>query len=724
MLRGFFFLVIFWGASLAANDTYLFLRGYIGPDLITAVRGGLAEARTSDGGRLLIQVNSSSGDINEVLSFAQEIYDLKERRDKYVIVFVQGKAVGPAAILPFLADELIVTPMAVWGDIPYGVKGEMTTEQIATAARGLITDTIKHRETLRRLAIAMVDPHHQVANIPGSSFDPLVLNREQMESLGLVHEVLTDQAFASKFVTPDLREQPEKEIAYKRENIDLLKRYIQYSPTEENLFGYLHIGNDRSIDQSTYIYVKFALSDFVKKGVRAVILDLNTPGGEVLSALKIVNLLQRLDANEQIPVIAFVHNWAVSAGAMLAYACRFIAIEPNSLMGAAEPVIVGKEGGMTTASEKVNSALRAEFANLASFYGRNPLIAEAMVDKDIILVNRKGKITPLRSNEEVINSGSHPDVMITGPGKLLTLNAKEMVEFKVANFEVPLSPLPKITEEEQEKGMWPASKSLVFQEPFLKKIPHAVMVDYHDWRVGFFSILSHPAIATLLFVGLIIGLYIEINTPGFGVPGSIALGCLAFILLSSFASHAINWIEIIILCVGLILLALELFVIPGFGIIGIMGIVLTIIGLFALMLPGIDQINVFNPETFELVGMTFIERLAWLCGGLLFAIIVIVLLARFVSHRFFRFSKLVLKGEQESRAGYVSGIPRKMMPQKGELGETVSPLRPSGKVHVGESLYDAITLGGYIDKNVHIEVVKVEGSKVVVRQIKEEEKGC
>jgi len=188
------------------------------------------------------------------------------------------------------------------------------------------------------------------------------------------------------------------------------------------------------------------------------------------------------------------------------------------------------------------------------------------------------------------------------------------------------------------------------------------------------------------------------------------------------ASHAINWIEVIILCIGLILLALELFVIPGFGITGILGIVFMIVGLFALMLPGLASLNIFDPDTFRLVGQAFMERLAWLSGALIFAVIVIILLAKFFSHHYFRFSKLILKGEQESSKGYVSGIARELMPNEGDLGETVTPLRPSGKVHIGENLFDAITQGSFLETNVPVEVIRIEGNKVVVQPIEREKK--
>ena len=725
-MKQFFFFLLFFKAFLFAEDTYLHLKGYLGEDKLSFAKEKVNAAREEKGGRFIIKVNSSSGDLRSSLSLAQEIYDTKMKASKYVIVYIEGKAVGPAAVFPFLADEVIVTPLVAWGDIPYGVKDHMTPEQMRRAVSSLIDKDRNTSPTLYKLADAMIDPHYQLIYQNGQGvlerekkgkFDPLVLNLKGMKSLGVVDKVMDNETFVRSYIRVEEQQTEYAKVISAAEFKEEFEKYVSYSETEQNLIGYIHIGSKRPINQATYIYVKFALKDFVKKGVCFVVLDLDTPGGEVLAALKIVDLLQKLDVQDHIPVVAFVDNWAVSAGAMLAYACRFIGAQPSSLMGAAEPVILGKEGQMVTASEKINSALRAEFANLASFYGRNPLLAEAMVDKDLILVLRNHKIIKLNNEMEVINGGSSPDVIISERGKLITLNAKQMVDLGVTDFEVPFKSVPKVTNQERSEGIWPASKELIFQQPTLNKIPHAMMIDYQDWRVGFFAILTHPIVATLLFVGLVIGLYIEINTPGFGVPGSVALGCLALILLSSFASHAINWIEIIILCVGLILLALELFVIPGFGITGILGIILTIIGLFALMLPGIDRLNFLEPGTFKLVGVAFIERLAWLCGGLIFAIVMIILMAHFFSHRFFRFSKLILKGEQEKKEGYVSGVPRELMPDIGELGETVTPLRPSGKVHIGDNLFDAVCLTGYLEMNSAVEVVKIEGSKVVVKPL-------
>ncbi|WP_420420500.1 NfeD family protein [Simkania sp.] len=713
---------------MQAREDVLVVNGYLGHEEMGPVFKEVEKIKETVGGKVIVQLSSSSGDFQEVFSFAQNLFELRNNNDKLIVVYIQGRAVGPAAIIPFVADELLVTPYVAWGDIPYGVHYEMNWERARSMVKGLINQSLERAPVLVQLADAMIDPHHQLIYERGKpiieregskNFEPLILNLKGMQSLGLVSLVITDKEFEANYF-PD---KSAKDIAHLYKGIvtdyvtpaelqTKMKKHIHYSETEENLIGYLQLSTDHPIRQSTYLYFKFALEEFKKRKVRFVVINVDTPGGEVLSSLKIVDLLQKMDLEYGIPIIAYIDDWAVSAGAMIAYACRFIFVNPSSLMGAAEPVLA-KEGAMETAPEKVNSALRAEFSNLANFYGRNELLAQGMVDKDMILVIRNHQIVKLDSETQIRSGGSNPDILISGRGKLLTLNAKQLIDLGVADYKVDHS-VTYLEKLEDNALSWPAKKSPVFEQPYLKNIPHAVMISFEDWRITFFTVLSNPIIMSLLFIGLVIGFYIEINTPGFGIPGSIGLACLALILLASFSVEAIHWIELIILGAGLILLMIELFVIPGFGVVGILGIILTIIGLFALMLPGIDKLNFFHWDSFQLIGAVFLERLAWLSAALILSIVLIILLARFYSHRFFRFSKFVLHGEQE---GFVAGIPRELMPEEGELGETVTPLRPSGKVHIGEHLYDAMAQTGYLEKNMAIEVVRVEGSRLIVRPV-------
>lgn len=489
------------------------------------------------------------------------------------------------------------------------------------------------------------------------------------------------------------------------------QKHISFSPEGENFIGYLKIEKDRPIDNSTYIYCKMALQEYAKKNVSFVILELNTPGGEVFAAEKISRLLRDFDTQNKIPVVAFIDNWAISAGAMLAYASRFIVITNTSSMGAAEPVYL-KNGQMESASEKIKSALRSEFANLASFYGRDPLIAQAMVDSDLLLVWRDNLVVQLSGKEQILTS----DRLITEKGKLLTLNAEELMDFQVADRLVKPLVLEPITEQELSEGSWSFSKHPLYGDPFFSKIPHAKILSYQNWRVTFFSFLSHPVMASLLMIGLVIGFYMFIYTHGFGIATWIGLACLALMVLSSASIYTINWLELILFVTGIFLLALEIFVIPGFGVTGILGILFTFVGLFTMMMPSFKNIVfTFDTQHWNLLTFMAFERLAWFCGALVLSVLFILFLSSFLLPKFSRIHPLVLKGGEQE--GFLSGPDVTIYPLIHSLGVTVTSLYPFGKIRIDEKIYEAKAERGFLDKGEKIILVRVEGNAMIVRKI-------
>ncbi|MEI8347700.1 MAG: serine protease, partial [Pseudomonadota bacterium] len=159
----------------------------------------------------------------------------------------------------------------------------------------------------------------------------------------------------------------------------------------------------------------------------------------------------------------------------------------DASMGAAEPVIEGADGKMEPASEKINSVLRADFANRARFFNRDPLIAEAMVDKDLILVIREGKVIKLDNESQIISS---TDKVLSPKGKLLTLDAEQMIQLKVADLSIPPTKVTPITESEKESGKWNAGQMAIFHQPFFDQIPDAFVDSYKmDWKTKFFAFL-------------------------------------------------------------------------------------------------------------------------------------------------------------------------------------------------------------------------------------------
>ena len=508
--------------------------------------------------------------------------------------------------------------------------------------------------------------------------------------------------------------QPISETALKEK----LESHIKFNPTGSNTVGLITIDDRTSgISESTWLYVKKALEYYRHSKPAFIILELNTPGGEVFAAQKISDALKEMDIQDDIPVVVFINNWAISAGAMLAYSGRFITITKDASMGAAEPVLATQSGEMKEASEKVNSAIRADFANRARFFDRNPYIAEGMVDKDIILVMRDGTIIKVDSDAKILAT----DLLIKAKGKLLTLNAEQQMQFGVADIMLLPTKTALITEKERASGKWPASKMLLFEQPFFAKIPQATIDSYQmDWKTRFFVLLAHPVVSSLLLLGLMMGFYLEMSHPGFGLPGTLAVVCLFLIVLSHLSLDIANWLEVILMVTGILILVIDLFFLPTFGLLGAVGVFIFLAGLFGMMLPGIGSVSFdYDTKTLNAAGSAFINRLAWLCATLIIGLLLILLMARYVTPSLASWSRLVLNGnEQDASKGYFAGENPKDLPKPGSIGEVLSTLRPAGKVGINDGIYDAMTDGNFIEKGTRIVVTRLDGGVIIVDEIR------
>lgn len=720
--------LILIGFNLSAA-THFILDGHLSEKLLDAQKEKLA----SPASPLLIQVNSSSGDLIETLDFVREIYTLKEKKGIKVAVFIDEKVLGPAAIIPFLADSLFTTPFVSWGAIPLETEDPLPTHILRNQVVSLINPDNPKAKILRLMAEAMTDPTIEISDpkMLSKSGETLVLNHYQLKEIGIIDRFLTEEQFRKVYELKEA-DAPLKEIKnntpLKISPKNLAERFAEFVDVPEGKpisVGHIIIDDRKiGINEGTWLYVKSALDAYKKSKPSFIILELNTPGGQVYPSQKISDALKEMDTQYGIPTVAYINNWAISAGAMLAYSCRFIVIVKDAAMGAAEPVLQGAEGNTVTASEKVNSALRADFSNRARFFDRNPLLAEAMVDNDMILVFRHGKIVKLERQEDIRLKGSHPDRVITNKDKLLTLDSEKLINLGVADLLVQPVKLEPITEKEKEEGKWPASKVLLFQQPPFDILSGAIVDSYQmDWKVTFFAWLAHPMVASVLFLGMLMGFYMEFSSPGFGLPGGVATVCLTLIILSSFALQAVSALELILLCIGLLLLAVELFVIPGFGVVGIAGILFMLTGILGLMLPNLDAVDFDTTTgTWNAAGEVFIERLAWLSGAFVMAIVLMFVWAKYFMTQFTLFQHLVLQGSEEnSSEGYQAGIASRDLPSVGAQGFAATTLRPSGKIEVEGTLYDAMSASSFIEKGEKIIVVRIESGKPIVDPQSEEE---
>lgn len=399
-------------------------------------------------------------------------------------------------------------------------------------------------------------------------------------------------------------------------------------------------------------YIKKAIKKAADEGASLIILELDTPGGLLSSALSIKNSIIESD----IPVLAYINKNALSAGALISLSCESIYMSDGSIIGAATPVYM-KGDEIEKAGEKEISAMRAAMRSSAERNKKNVRVAEAMVDETIVLTKK--------------NDGIDLD-----DKTLLTLSAEEALKVNIAdgkaNSIMDIIKLRNLSENSVIKN---------------------VEEEKYDYILRF---LINPVVLSALISIGIIGVYIELKTPGFGIGGVISIIAFSIFFFAQIFVGDSGFLAPAIFFLGIVLLAIEIFVIPGFGITGILGIFGIAAGIF--MSFGINNIAQATLVVFV---------------SLISDIILIIILARFILKSKGFKNKMALETDT---AGYHSSVSYDDL--LGLEGITETLFRPSGNIIIDGKKYDAITEGEFINKGAKIKVILVEGNKIVVKEVK------
>lgn len=423
---------------------------------------------------------------------------------------------------------------------------------------------------------------------------------------------------------------------------------------------------DKEIGSTTWRYLRTGLHQARENGAKAVVLRLNTYGGTVVHA----DSMRTAILNCPLPVYAFVDNNAASAGALIAIACDSIYMRSSASMGAA--TVVNETGAAMP--DKYQSYMRATMRATAEAHGkdstgnwrRNPLIAEAMVDERIVVPH------------------------LCDSGKVLTLTASEAIAQRYCEGTV------ESVDELITRQLHRDHYTLQQFEPSL-----------FDEIAGF---LTNPALQAILVTLIFGGIFMELKTPGVGLPAAVA--CTAAVLYFAplyIDGLAANW-EILIFVVGVILLIFEIFVIPGFGIAGISGFILI---LAALVLALLGNVN-FN---FDFVPAHEIGRgLITVTAGIIFYFVLLLLFFKKITSKG-PIGRLALQSAQNKDEGYI-GVPPELQRYIGQTGQAATVLRPAGKVDIDGIQFDAVALHGFIEQGATVEVVKYENAQLYVVEVK------
>lgn len=409
------------------------------------------------------------------------------------------------------------------------------------------------------------------------------------------------------------------------------------------------------IDPRMRRYVKLALEHADKIKADHIIIDMDTYGGVLTDAKEIVDLIMA----EKRPVWVFINTDAASAGALISIACDSIYMAPGASIGAAT-VVNGTDGA--AAPDKYQSYMRSIMRSTAEENGRDPRIAEGMVDEKVVIdsIKQAGKVITFTTSEALANG--YCEARVESIAAILKRNG-------VTNYELVTYRLGVI-----------------------------------DRIIAFFL---NPFISGLLILVIIGGIYFELQSPGIGFPLFAALTALVLYLVPYYLGGlAANW-EIITLLAGIALIIAEVFFIPGFGVAGITGIALTIGSLILIM---VDN-DYFN---FDLVpaGEVFTAALAAL-GGLFGGILLLITAGGRIT-RLRSFNRIALMDTQEKEKGYTANF----VPQitVGTMGTAHTILRPGGKVLIDDQVFDAFTRGEYIEKGEPVIVIGTEASTLKVKK--------
>ncbi|HSI78391.1 MAG TPA: NfeD family protein [Lunatimonas sp.] len=402
--------------------------------------------------------------------------------------------------------------------------------------------------------------------------------------------------------------------------------------------------------------VRLALEEANRIEADLIIIHMDTYGGAVNDADDIRTMI----LESKIPIYSFIDKDAASAGALISIACDSIYMAPGASIGAAT-VVMGDSG--EAAPDKYQSYMRSMMRSTAEARGRDPKIAEAMVDERLEVegVTEAGEVVTFTVSEAIANNFCEGQV--SSIDDLLAQQGKSDYE-------------------------------IVYYEP--SAIEDVI------------ALFLNPVVSGFLILIIFAGIYFELQTPGIGFPLlASVIAIILYFIPYYLTGLATNW-EVAVFIVGVVFLLVEIFVLPGFGIFGILGIVGILAGLTLGMVPN----DAFD-FTFVASGKLFSALLTVILSAILATVLIFTLTPKVNEWK--AFSSISLATTQQRNEGYTSTSYSNDMVGKEGIAHT--RLMPSGKILVDDEMYDAYSRGEFIDRGEKVKVISAEGTSLKVKKV-------
>ncbi|WP_339116733.1 NfeD family protein [Petrimonas sp.] len=441
--------------------------------------------------------------------------------------------------------------------------------------------------------------------------------------------------------------------------------YMTYGQHSNPLIYKINI--KENIGSNTWVYLQNGMHQALNKNADCILLHMNTYGGSVTEA----DSMRTAILNFQLPVYVFIDNNAASAGALISIACDSIFMRSAASIGAAT-VVSGQDG--SKAPDKYQSYMRGMMRATAESHGRDTVIQ----NRDTLIEwKRDPKVAEAMVDEKIVIPGFADSTQI------LTLTASQAVELHYCD------------------GIAENINQIAVQ-----------YLGYRDYDLETYNptlydrikgLLMNGVLQAILIMLIIGGIYFELQTPGIGFPTAVAVtAALLYFTPLYLTGYAQNW-EVLLFVLGLILIVFEIFVIPGFGVAGISGIILVFTALILALVGNIhfDFSGLSLRQLFRAIMVVF--------AGIGMGLALII----YMSSRIGKpgiFSRVALVSDQE---GYVS-VPMEPLTLVGQTGIASTVLRPSGKIRIGDQHYDAVSMKGFIEKGDEVVVKRYENFQLYV----------
>lgn len=488
------------------------------------------------------------------------------------------------------------------------------------------------------------------------------------------------------------------------------------------------------------------------RGVAIIVFELDTPGGLVTSSIAIADLIKNL---EDIETIAWVNPNAHSGGTIVAVACNEIVMARSSRMGDSQVISIGPSGAAAIPKElqpKAYTPVLSEFRASCRLNGYNQNLCEAFVlpdrevwwventltrERDFVFREEKMKLLgevekkKAKKTEEDKDDDEDGDestaeadssqTVVTQEKSTTWILVESYYDSASERYEEVLQPVVPDTQllemSPGEAEAYGFSTGIVADEEALR-IRFNIGSIFRlapSWSEALAFWMTSIYVRGFLFIIIMLGAYVEFHTPGVGVPGLVALICLIVFVGAPYLTGLANVWEVVCLVLGFLLIALEVLVIPGFGLPGIAGIVLVLVGVLATFVPEEPG------RSFPIYMPSLPESIAYLKAALLTlvasmaaSLVGMVMMSRYLP-RLAAFQRIVPPNPTPSEvqpADEYHGLVR-----VGDLGETAGPLRPAGKARFGGTLVDVVTQGEYVEPQTKVEIIERRGNHVVVRAV-------